>query len=1429
MPDIPYNPPPDLPGKRVKSQNLTYPSTRKGKADITDLKEQLLAIGIVARPGLIESYNFVAGTSGWQLTAAGVITALSGAIGGWTITSSMLHSDNKIALDSSNQSFWINNSTFANSGIQLEYNSGNPRAYMGDGATNYFKYEGGAVTISGSLVAGEIHIPDLTTANSFHTNSTGNSWWGCNVADFNTDPANAPAYVLSTGVAKFSTVSLTGSLSVSTSGSISSGQTAYNTGIGYWIEYNGGNPRFSIGNPAGNYLTWDASILTVKGVVIATTATITGTTTDSFTINDDLDDVDVDLVFGRTTGGNLTLRYDGLTLNTVLADGREATIIGKSVATTSIYVTTGGSDTTGDGSSGNPWATVQHAVDSLPEFLNSTVYIYVGAGTFAGYNIYKHALGDEQYIIVRGTTNAIVAEQTATGGTRETITKTGAGWTIDAYQGKFFKVTGGTGWVNDTTFPYASNCYPIARNTADTIRIASHTIAFDNTTEFEIVEMATYINASRCVNVVATIPLVVYLVNQKYASTTSSGTCIYAKNSEVRVAGAHFLRTATYQTAYDHYQGAGSANGVYLEGSFNIGVRIRGIGRISSTYGKDNQWSLYADGNLSETTANGLFIEGATVAITSNNYASFKIVHAASNSYFDDNTYVFRSSTHGSIEALQPTVKTFATINGTKVLVATGGIASVNNLVTATNSYEFSAGLGLEGAIYNETDGLEMKSYMSTTIDGSSNITIGTDANLIFAPTGDFYFNPTGNDILPTTGYDLNLGSLAKKYLTLHCAELWVETLVAQNTIATIGGRILVGPTTALTSDLASGDTTIYVKHNEMANGDRVYMEADGKVEFMSIDSAPGGAGPYTYTVTRNLDGTGANQWYAGDAIFNTGTTGDGFIDIYSVSGVKAGTEYGPAIAGNVRNSATYNDWSTHWAIGELNGLYGYGAATYGVGLGEYAASKTHVTLDSTNGLRFFYGTGTVIGQWDASGNITVGQVAANQSNVYITSGAVHLRNNTTDKIVLNADGTAFFAGAIMVGDGTSTSGTITLNHYATGGDTYFAGGTITPADWTAQGGFIMGIDDSDSDKVKFYFGDSAAGQFVDYNVTVADAVTVNGIRVGTAGYFEGDGSDGALSTSSGTTNIDASGANIVTKQYTSISITGAAILALTNKATDGTILILKSRGDVTISGTIDLDGDGADGGAGGASDGVLGFSIVGTGDNYGDSGGNGVAGGAGGVGGTGSARYDARGLYAPTCKLYNSTVIVGCGSGGGGGGDGTTAGGTSDGGTGGAGGGCVIIMCGGALNFTGTINVRGEDGEDGDDGAPPPNAPGGGGGGGGSAGMCVILYNELTAASGTINAYGGGGGDGGDGSGGFGGGGGGGEGGASWSDEGSDGGAGGNDNANGTNGTASNDGSGGGGGGGGGGSDARIGGTGGASSTTDSNHYLIQLNEVFA
>ena len=296
-----------------------------------------------------------------------------------------------------------------------------------------------------------------------------------------------------------------------------------------------------------------------------------------------------------------------------------------------------------------------------------------------------------------------------------------------------------------------------------------------------------------------------------------------------------------------------------------------------------------------------------------------------------------------------------------------GGYKRSNLAIDRTNgAFHVRHGVYGTGGVTISVDSLyPLYSYNDSVGVGWTNASPYSGGAMHYMSSGTHYFYSGANwrlsiglsGLMAGAGYTYDIGSLTYKLRSIHAAELWVETLVAQDVMATIGGRVVVAPTTLLTSDLAAAATVILVKHNQLAGGDRVRLESSGKVEFISIDTGPYGAapGPYSYTVTRNLDGTGANDWYAGDAVLNTGTTGDGFIDLYSVSGVYSG--YGPTIAGNVRNSATYNDVSTAWAIGNLNGLYGYGADTYGVALGKYINDSSWLTIEPTGGVRMWMRT----------------------------------------------------------------------------------------------------------------------------------------------------------------------------------------------------------------------------------------------------------------------------------------------------------------------------------------------------------------------------------------------------------------------------------------------------------------------------------------
>lgn len=236
-------------------------------------------------------------------------------------------------------------------------------------------------------------------------------------------------------------------------------------------------------------------------------------------------------------------------------------------------------------------------------------------------------------------------------------------------------------------------------------------------------------------------------------------------------------------------------------------------------------------------------------------------------------------------------------------------------------------------------------------------------------------------DILPTSNFSGMIGNSAARFSLLYAGELVVQTIIAQATQATIGGRIVVAPTNLLTAALAGIGTTITVKYNNLVNGDRIYMEAGGNVEWMAVTSSAGGsAGAYTYSVTRNLDGTGANDWVAGDAVLDTGTTGNGYTDIFSTAGILSGT--GPTIIGNVRTGTTYSQVAPRWAIGNLKSIYNYSASDiYGAAFGD--ASATNVTIDATNGFRIRNST-TDKFKADTSGNLSLtGDLAMSTSGVF--------------------------------------------------------------------------------------------------------------------------------------------------------------------------------------------------------------------------------------------------------------------------------------------------------------------------------------------------------------------------------------------------------------------------------------------------------------
>lgn len=70
-----------------------------------------------------------------------------------------------------------------------------------------------------------------------------------------------------------------GGITLSSGGAIKGGQTAYDTGNGFFLGYTGGAYKFSVGNSSGNKFTWDGSTLAVVGDISGSNGAFSGTIT----------------------------------------------------------------------------------------------------------------------------------------------------------------------------------------------------------------------------------------------------------------------------------------------------------------------------------------------------------------------------------------------------------------------------------------------------------------------------------------------------------------------------------------------------------------------------------------------------------------------------------------------------------------------------------------------------------------------------------------------------------------------------------------------------------------------------------------------------------------------------------------------------------------------------------------------------------------------------------------------------------------------------------------------------------------------------------------------------------------------------------------------------------------------------------------------
>ena len=276
-------------------------------------------------------------------------------------------------------------------GFWLGQDGTTPKFSIGDPAGQSLKWDGTNLSITGAIsVTSPIPYTDVSGLGSLATQSsvayatdiTGTPTLGAlaaadSVAYGDVTGTKPPTDADHTSTIIDGGLITTGYITLGAAGNIKSGQTAYNTGTGFWLGQDGTTPKFSIGNPATKSLTWDGTDLSINGSIVAY-ADLTGTKPPT-----DADHtagiIDAGLIttgyITLSTAGNIKSRQTAYNTGTGFWLGKDGTTPKFSIGNSSDnYLSWDGSELTvrGDVSIGSYTASTTDVLLSAPTERNSS-------------------------------------------------------------------------------------------------------------------------------------------------------------------------------------------------------------------------------------------------------------------------------------------------------------------------------------------------------------------------------------------------------------------------------------------------------------------------------------------------------------------------------------------------------------------------------------------------------------------------------------------------------------------------------------------------------------------------------------------------------------------------------------------------------------------------------------------------------------------------------------------------------------------------------------------------------------------------------------------------------------------------------------------------------------------------------------------------
>lgn len=183
------------------------------------------------------------------------------------------------------------------------------------------------------------------------------------------------------------------------------------------------------------------------------------------------------------------------------------------------------------------------------------------------------------------------------------------------------------------------------------------------------------------------------------------------------------------------------------------------------------------------------------------------------------------------------------------------------------------------------------------------------------------------DSVIPTNSDSSDIGSSTRLFRKGFFSELSTLIFKKENVLVMDGIFVLTKQSGKFDRNVLASDTTIDFGQ-AMTPGDFLLLRSEGQMEFMQVGSLVTGT---IYNVTRNLDGSGANDWPAGSVFAVLGNQGDGRIEFV------AGDDWRFS---QIVQGSTYNSGMETVRIGKLDGWQASTLSGPGMVIGDWSTGN---------------------------------------------------------------------------------------------------------------------------------------------------------------------------------------------------------------------------------------------------------------------------------------------------------------------------------------------------------------------------------------------------------------------------------------------------------------------------------------------------------